>query len=275
MLWAVALWYLVRALIGVAVGFLAALMGVGGGFILTPTLILLFGLEAHEAVGTSSSIVLFTGLSSFIAYARQRRVDWKVGLILEVTSVPGAFLGALAAEASSAGTIQLLFAAFLAYVSYRMWRGMRKEWRGGRFGRFTWSRRLVDSDGNLMDYGVNMPVAAAVSFAAGLAAGFFGIGGGVLKVPILTYCGMPIHVAIATSSFMIMITALSSASTHFALGNVALSYTVSIAVGVVVGTQFGAYVAKRTEAARLRRIFAVALGAVSVIMALKGFGFLG
>ena len=275
MLWTLVAWYLVRALIGLGVGFVAALMGVGGGFILTPTLILLFGLDAHQAVGTSSSIVLFTGLSSFIAYARQRRVDWRVGLVLELASVPGAFLGALAAEASSASVIQLLFVAFLAYVSYRMWMGLRREWRTGRFRAFTWSRRLTDSDGEVMDYGVNVPVALVVSFAAGVAAGFFGIGGGVLKVPVLTYCGMPIHVAVATSSFMIMITAVSSSSTHFMLGNVALGYTLPIASGVVVGTQFGAYTAKKMEATGLRRVFSVALGAISVLMVLKVFGVLG
>ena len=275
MLWTKGVWYLVRPLIGLGVGFVAAFMGVGGGFILTPMLILLFGLETHQAVGTSSSIVFFTGLSSFVAYARQRRVDWKIGLVLELASVPGAFLGAVAMEAVSAGVIQLLFSAFLAYVSYRMWMGLRKEWRAGMFRAMTWSRRLTDSDGNVMDYGVNMPIALAVSFAAGVAAGFFGIGGGVLKVPVLTYCGMPIHVAVATSSFMIMITAVSSSSTHFMLGNVVLRYTLPIAAGVVVGTQLGAYTAKRTEAVKLRRLFALALGVVSLMMGLKAFGILG
>jgi len=72
------------------------MIGVGGGFLIVPILVLIYGISTHLAVGTSAVMVVFTAVSSTFAYARQKRIDHKLGLILAIGSIPGAVVGAYA-----------------------------------------------------------------------------------------------------------------------------------------------------------------------------------
>ncbi len=250
-------------LLGLLVGTVGAFMGVGGGFIVVPTLILVFGLDVHKAVGTSLSVVLFTGFFSFLAYLRQKRVDWKLGLLLEVFTAPFAFLGGFCSALVPSKTLEILFACLLVYVAHRVWRGPKGRGRAVGKGVF-WERKLRE-----FAYSVNVPFAILGSMAAGFCSGFFGIGGGVLKVPVLLYAGTPMHVAVATSSFMIFITASSGVFAHSLLENVLPFYTLCIVPGILFGTQIGAFLAKRTRAERLRKSFAVFLFFMAVLLVIR------
>jgi len=261
--------------LGLIVGFVGAFLGVGGGFIVVPALVLLYGLDAHHAVGTSLATVFFTGLFSAIAYFRQKRVDWKVGLLLEIFTVPGAILGAYTTTLASSEQLVALFATFLFFVSYKMWTKKEGAVVASKVPRNNALRRtIVDSSGRRWTYEVNVLLACSLAFLAGFCSGFFGIGGGVLKVPVLIYSGIPTHIAIATSAFMISITASSGATSHMLLGNVELGYLPWLVPGILAGTQIGARVAKKTKPRALRKAFSVALVLIAAMMIAKSLGFL-
>ncbi|MFX1521387.1 MAG: sulfite exporter TauE/SafE family protein [Promethearchaeota archaeon] len=248
------------------IGFISAMLGIGGGILLVPTLLFL-GFGARQAVGISASAVMFTGISSFIEYFRQRRVDWKLGLFLESMSVPGAILGAYTTTLISAVFLEILFALLLLINSaivlkanrYCEIEDNREAWQHITTGhhRFFYVRRtLINSDGKNVEYIVNLALVLPASFLAGFAAGFFGISGGVLKSPTLIAGGVPVHIATGTSSLMITITAFAAFLTHASLGHIDYVYLVFIAPSLVIGAQIGARFSQRVSDKNLRYVIA-------------------
>jgi len=248
--------YLGYFAVGVFIGILAALFGLGGGFLIVPTLNLL-GVDMHHAVGTSSAAVVFTSLSSAIAYARQGRIHYKVGLLLASTAVIGAYIGAWLTSFISASQLKVIFGLALIVVAVRVYRKETAE----------------PSEVKLEDVRVNYKLVPVGGFFAGLVSGLLGVGGGIINVPFLTYLGLPIHYAVATSSFAIVFTALAGAIKHYMMGNVELHWLVLLVPGLIIGAQLGARIAKRTKASSLKRAFAVVMFLLALRMILKGFGF--
>ena len=242
--------------IGIFVGILAALFGLGGGFLVVPTLNLL-GVEIHHAVGTSSAAVVFTSLSSAIAYHKQGRIHHKAGILLASTAVIGAYIGAWITSYISASQLKVIFGVVLFLVAIRIYRKKSKE------------PHEVDLTQIKLDYRI-VPIGG---FIAGIASGLLGIGGGAINVPFLTYMGLPIHYAVATSSFAIVFTATSGAIKHYMLGNVEVEWLVLLVPGLIVGAQLGARIAKRTKASNLTKAFAVVMAFLAIRMILKGLGY--
>ena len=105
------------ALLGVFSGFLGGLLGVGGGIIIVPILILVFDLQANQAVGTSLVMIIFTALSATFAYQRQKRLDWKVGIMGASVTVPGAAIGAYATSFFSSEVLTIILGIFLFFIA--------------------------------------------------------------------------------------------------------------------------------------------------------------
>ena len=115
-----------------------------------------------------------------------------------------------------------------------------------------------------------MPLALTASLTAGAISGLLGIGGGVIKVPVLNaFCGIPIRVAAATSAFMIGVTGAASAFLYFGRGDIALHLTSAVAVGALPGSLLGARLSQRVEARSLKILMAVVLLLVGLRMALQ------
>lgn len=249
--------YVSHFVVGVFIGTLAALFGLGGGFLIVPTLNLL-GVDMHRAVGTSSAAVVFTSLSSAIAYSRQKRIHYKAGLLLAPTAVIGAYIGAWLTGFISASHLKVMFGLALIVVAMRIYRKKTAE----------------PSEVRLEEVRVNYKLVPFGGFFAGIASGLLGVGGGIINVPFLTYLGLPIHYAVATSSFAIVFTAMAGALKHYAMGNVELHWLVLLVPGLIVGAQLGARIAKRTRASSLKKVFTIVMALLALRMILKGFGFL-
>jgi uncharacterized membrane protein YfcA len=115
-----------------------------------------------------------------------------------------------------------------------------------------------------------LPLGLGASLAAGAISGLLGVGGGIVKVPVLnSFCGIPIRVAAATSSFMIGVTAAASAILYFARGDVALPLTAAVCLGSLPASLLGAQLADRVEARSLKVIMALLLVGVAAQMLLK------
>jgi uncharacterized membrane protein YfcA len=259
------------------VGVIAAMLGIGGGVFIVPALQLLplsVNFLPPMASGTSLAMILFTALSSTASYTRQKRIDYKIGLLFATVTVPGALLGAYATKIIPGELLVLIFAVFLLYVASRM----IFSYNVGLFKLLTRRkdcpvRKLTDSDGKVFEYFADLKRGVPLGFFAGFFSGLLGIGGGALMVPILhlVLC-FPMHLAVATSAFIMIFTSISGVATHIHLGNVQFDYSLLLSVGVILGAQIGAYAAKRTSSRNLRRIFGFVLVVISLRMILRFLG---
>jgi uncharacterized membrane protein YfcA len=250
--------------LGVAVGAFGTLIGAGGGFLLVPLLLLLFHLPHPTAVGTSLALVFLNAASGTVAYLRQRRVDLSLGWKFAVATIPGAILGAFASRALSTSAFSLVFGIVLLVIAAVLASGrtMEPSRRAGL-------RQLVDLDGKTHAYAVDVWKGVAVSFVVGLMSSLLGIGGGIVHVPFLiVVLSLPVHVATATSHFILSISSFVGATTFYALGDVDVRITMLIGIGVLVGAQVGARASLRAGATTIRIVLAAALALVGLRMVL-------
>ncbi len=256
--------------IALLVGLVAAMTGVGGGVFFVPLLSLVYSFSPHQAIGTSLAVIVATALSSSIRYWRQKSVDYKVGLILALATIPGAFVGAYLTSFAEEELLSLIFGVFLVFVASRMaFQFDLFRIRIPKMGK-VWHRKIVDSGGTTFEYETNVSLGLLLSFFGGLSSGFLGLGGGALMVPILHLTlNFPMHVTVATSMFIMVFTSMSGAATHFSLGNVRSSHAIFLCIGAILGAQLGAYLSNRISGNSLRRIFGVVLFLVSIRMILK------
>ncbi len=256
-------------IIALFVGTVSSMIGVGGGFLMVPILTLLYSVITQQAVGTSSAVIVVNAIASSFAYYRQRRIDYRVGATLALGTVPGAIIGAYLTRLISSGLLAALFGAFLVFVALRMlfMRERKAMASDPRTGVLRWHRVLVDASRNQFSFFVDIPLGVGLSFFGGLASGLFGVGGGAVMVPVMNLVmGIPMHVSVATSMFMMIFTSISGAVTHVALNHVLPEYAAALSLGIVGGSQIGASLARRLRPAMLQRIFSLFLVFIGVRM---------
>ena len=255
------------------IGIISAMLGIGGGTFIVPMLILIpcYSLSPAVASGTSLAAIIFTSASSTLRYMRQRRIDHLLGLFLALTTVPGAFLGSYSKRIIDNRLLGVIFAVFLIFVAARMFtekKGMGDWMRRGNVKAI--HRKIIDNYGETFIYSVDLRLTPILGLAAGFFSGLLGIGGGSILVPAMNLIiGVPMHLSIATSMFIMVFTSTSGTLTNLWLGHVRLDYAILLAAGVIFGAQIGAHIAARVSARNLRRIFGVILILTSIRMLLK------
>ncbi len=249
------------AILGTLIGMTAAVLGIGGGVFLVPMLHLVLGLDMHKAVGTSLFVIFFLSSSAALSYFRRRLILWKLALIFECGSTVGAYLGAHLSGIMPSYWLKVGFSLVLLYTAFRMWRGaksdIRKEAQRGSISVRNYELGQLRSIATLICLGL----------VAGLLSGLLGIGGGVVKVPIMRLIlGIPMHNAVATSAFMIVLTSFVGSSSHFLMGNVNLPVGLTLVPSVMLGSNIGARIAVRLRGGTISRLFAVLLAFVALRM---------
>jgi uncharacterized membrane protein YfcA len=263
--------YLLFLALGFAVGTYGTLIGAGGGFVLMPVLLLLYPNESPEKLTSISLAVVFmNALSGSGAYARMKRIDYKSGLLFAVATIPGAIVGALNTSHvprrlfdTIFGILLILAAVFLALRPNLQRAG---EPRHGP-GRYWMRRHLVEADGAHADYTFNPVLGVILSLFVGYVSSFLGIGGGIVHVPALVYLlHFPVHVATATSHFILAIMALTGTLVHVLNGELThgVHHLILLAIGVVLGAQAGARLSRFMKGDWIIRSLAVALGLVGI-----------
>ena len=257
-----------RVALGLAIGSFGTLIGAGGGFLLVPLLVLGYHFSPATAVGTSLSLVFLNAASGSAAYLRQRRVDLALAWKLAAATVPGAIGGAYLNRLLSSVTFHLLFGVVLVALAAFLFSGISvaPSQRANR-------RRLLDAGGEAHAYHVDEWKGVVVSFVVGFLSSVLGIGGGIIHVPFLIVAlSLPVHVATATSHFVLSISAFVGALTYLLLGDVNLETTALMGAGILVGAQLGARASLRAGATLIRRILAGSLALVGLRMMLQGLG---
>jgi len=255
--------------VGAMAGVLGALLGLGGGVFLVPFLNLVLGLPMTEASGISLVTVIATSSVTSATPGRLGLVNLRLGMVLEVFTTIGGLIGLVLVHRYSETTLQLAFAWVLAVVAVVML--TRLDRRNiiddctidvGSLGGRVWDQEL----NRLVAYRLKRPVVAfVVSFIAGVVS-MLGIGGGVLKVPVLNaWCGVPMRAAAATSALMIGVTAAASVPLFYARGQVDPPTAAAAVLGVLAGSRAGLWFGGRARAKWLKALMALVLAAVSVM----------
>jgi uncharacterized membrane protein YfcA len=256
------------ALLGFGVGAFGTVVGAGGGFILTPILLLLYPHDsARTLTAISLTVVFFNASSGTVAYARQRRTDFRSGAVFALATLPGAVGGALVVGAVSRHVFDGLMGGMLALLA--VWLLSGERWLPKPARRHVVRRLLTDRQGLLYEYDVPLLRGAAYSLVVGFVSSFLGIGGGVIHVPLLVRAlGFPTHIATATSHFVLAVMSGVGALTHVVTGSFAhgegIRRTVALSVGVVAGAQAGAHLSLRLRGRVIELLLAVALVGLAV-----------
>ncbi|MFD2705445.1 sulfite exporter TauE/SafE family protein [Salibacterium lacus] len=261
--------WLLLLVTGLAAGVLGSLMGLGGGIIVVPALMVYSGIHEffshitpQTAVGTSLLIMIFTGLSSTLAYMKQQKVDYVAGAVFFIGSGPGALTGVWLNKGMETEPFLVWFGIFMILISCILivrnrLPAMKVRGKGIR-------RTYIDADGNEKEYGFQPVTGVLTAFIVGMCSGLFGIGGGSLMVPVMILLfSFPPHTAVATSMFLVLLSALTSSVSHITLGNVEWLYVLALIPGAWVGAKLGAFVNQRLKSNTLvliLRIFLVVIG---------------
>jgi uncharacterized membrane protein YfcA len=225
---------LLLILIGFFAGGLGALVGVGGGIIVTPLLAIYFGLPMHQAIGVSLLCVIATSTATSSLYVERHVTDIRLGMTLELATTVGALIAALIAHHINRRTLAVLFVCFLFYSA-------------GSMVKKAWESRHAKKEEAIPDYTPqNYPAGMVASLIAGGFSGLLGIGGGPIKVPVmLLFMKVPLRVAAATSNFMIGVTAATSAYVYWGHGDIRLDMAAPLVAGVFAGSLLGARISPR------------------------------
>jgi uncharacterized protein len=254
--------------LGFLVGAYGTLIGAGGGFVLVPLLLLLYPDRSPETITAMSlAVVFFNALSGSAAYARMKRIDYRSGLLFAAATVPGAILGALTTELFPRRLFDGLLGSLLLLVAlYLYFRPLvtlnPHEVRSGG-----WQRTLIEADGTRHTYRFNPTVGVLLSLVVGYLSSLLGIGGGIIHVPALVQLlNFPVHIATATSHFILAIMALVGSVVHLGAGHLqpVLWQTGALAVGVLAGAQLGAKLSSRVHGIWIMRGLAIALAVVGL-----------
>jgi uncharacterized protein len=260
---------------GAAAGALGALLGIGGGMFLVPLLTLAGHMPIKYAIPISLATVIATSTAVSAGTAGRGLINLRLGMVLEVATAAGGLLGGITAERFSPSTLFAGFGFVSAASALSMLTRLGKrnvivdaDADPGQLG----GRYYEDESGGIVVYRVKrLPLALGASFVAGSVSTILGIGGGVIKVPILNaWCGVPLRAAAATSAFMIGVTATTGVVLYYGKGELIAVLAAAAVLGVRAGSSVALLAGARAPAQWLKMTLIVVLLTVSALMFARG-----
>jgi len=271
--------YLLIAL-GFVIGAIGTLIGAGGGFILVPILIILHPDFTPEIItAISMAVVACNGISGSVAYMSTRRIDYKAGVIFALFAIPGSILGVLTTKVIPREAFDVIFGIILVCLAVFLFI------KGGNKTSVTkpveahkgWvQRHLVDKWNERYDYAYDSRKGNILSIFVGYFSPLLGIGGGIIHVPAMVeWLRFPIHIATATSHFILAIMATVSVLVHIYDGNyndpLILTMVIGLVIGVIPGAQLGAFLSRRMRGKIIIKALAGALIIVGIRILVSRF----
>ncbi len=260
---------------GTVAGALGALLGLGGGVFLVPFLNLVLGFPFSAAAAISLTTVIATSSTVSAGRAGKQLINMKLGMLLEVATAAGSFLGGVTAQFVAQSVLQKMFGFVAVIVALIMLSRLRHRnvildpavdpgVLGGRYHEA--------ESGCTVTYRVKrLPLAVAASFVAGNVSSLLGIGGGIIKVPVLNaWCGIPLRAAAATSAFMIGVTATAGAVVYYGHGLLQPTLAAAAVLGVQLGSWGGMKFGAAASTKWLKILMAAVLCIVSAMMFVRG-----
>jgi uncharacterized membrane protein YfcA len=240
---------------GAFVGCMGTLIGVGGGFLIVPALLYLFPeMSASQVTAASLFCVSLNAISGTTFYAINKQVHFRAGLVFALASLPGAWAGVHLNELTNREHFEIYYAFLLLLIGFYL---------------FIKNRNAAH---HAHGYHVEMTskkyaIGITSSFFVGFIASFFGVGGGIIHMPILhQVLGFPVHLATATSHFILAITSITAVIEHYHDGSLDLSQTflLQMGIGMVVGAQVGGQLSRRTKPQVIIKILSFTIIAIAL-----------
>lgn len=270
--------WIILVLLGIAAATFGSIVGLGGGIIIVPMLMLLGGaltgapIEHATAVGVSLCVLIVTAMASTMTFMRRGIVDFRSAWLLFITSGPAAAAGSALTGLIQSNYFQLsfgllmLFMAILLIVRDRL-KPFSKMW--------PIARSITDASGQVHAYSYSIGAILCIGLAVGFISGLFGIGGGSLFVPLMVLLfRFPPHVAAATSMFVIFLSAILGSATHAMLGEVDWLLVAVLAPGAWIGGKLGARIAARMSGKGLLWLLRITLLILALQLIVEGLNFL-
>jgi hypothetical protein len=229
-----------------------------------PILLLLYPEESPELLtAISLAVVFFNASSGTAAYARMKRIDYKSGIIFSIATIPGAILGSLSTTYINRNVFNLVFGIIMITASVYLFMKPAKPANPKTISaKHLTAISFIDKEGNQYNYKYNRLIGIIISIFVGYLSSLLGIGGGIIHVPILVnVLDFPVHVATATSHFILAIMALTGTIVHIITGSFAegIGRTLAIGAGALLGAQIGAKLSTRIHGKWIIKGLALAL----------------
>ncbi len=232
--------------LGFAAGILGSIIGLGGGIIIVPVLTFL-GFPPALTASNSIFAVFSNAVASSISYAKQRRIEYSIGLKLGILSIPGTIIGALVSSEITPQFFKILFALILISASI-----------------YIFSKRKIEPKNYNLSKQI-MILAIGASFFAGIISGLFGVGGGIIFVPLMVVAmGLSMKNAAPTSQFILLFASASALITHTLLGHPDFYQALLLSAGAFVGGLVGARISLEIKENALKILISVVMIAVAV-----------
>ena len=254
-------------LVGTCVGTFGTMIGLGGGLILVP--LFMFTMLApngttfetvQQVIGTSLFAVACNSVSGAYAYLRQKRIMFRAAIPFALATIPGAAAGSLVSKYFSGAGFSIAFGTLLAVLGCFMY------WKSN-------SKRATASadDFDPATAQFNMPLGIVLTFGVGFISTIFGIGGGIIDVPMMVFIlGFPTQIAVASSTFILMTSSLIGTISHGFLGHIIWLPAVCIGIGCVLGAQLGARISKKSKPKMLVVILSVTMVCMGIQLIYRG-----
>lgn len=260
--------------LGVFVGCYGTIIGLGGGFIIVPALLLLYpDYDPEEVTSISLAVVTATATSGSIAYARQGRIDYLTGFIFAGSAAPGVVAGVFLVSVVPQRTFTVLFGFLLLALAAISFRGEPRRIRPPLTGRGVLRRSIQMPEGTYR-FAYRVWQGVLISLGVGLVSATFGIGGGAIHVPaMIMIMHFPVQFAVATSQFILVFMSSQATALHLAGGTLhgdALYQALALGAGVIPGAQIGARIAGQITGRTQLFLLAIALLVLSVRLLVKG-----
>lgn len=256
-------------LLGMAVAALGTLVGLGGGFILVPILLFLFPEASASTVSSISLTVVFlNAASATVSNYRSRRIDFKTAALLAIGAIPAAVLGAMAASKVTRNNFEVYMGIMLILGAvYVLWRSTKAAALQGNLNH-TPNREIQERRGPTYRFYINTIMAAGISPVSGFVSSFFGIGGGVVNVPAMTFIlKMPARLVAPTAMLLLVLTSSSSLFTRIVTNQYQEGWrrAALLGLGALVGAQIGTYLSSRVN----QRVVLVILAASMILVGVR------
>ena len=261
-------------LTGFIIGTIGTLIGAGGGFILVPLLLITHPQLSPEIVtAVSIVIVAANAISGSIAYSRSGRIDFRAGMLFAVFTIPGSILGVYSTQYIPHTVFNIIFGILLlslsAFLFFKKQDAAQLQHKGLDKKKGLRPTVLTDNENTVYRYTYNAYTGAVISIVVGYVSPLLGIGGGIIHVPAMVHwLRFPVHIATATSHFILAVMATVSVIVHALQGNYNDQYifrmVLWLCVGVIIGAQLGAWLSHKIRGMIIVRALAVCLAIVSI-----------
>ena len=256
------IWILAAIILTIAV--VMTMTGRGGGNFYVLALVL-SGIGMHEAATTGQFVLICSSLAATIFFGKKKVIDWKLVLLIGSMTLISAFLGGFFSDRFDATLLKIIFAIFIFIASVLMLKPVKKEPKPN-------NRYRIELKSTNATYHINLFIFIPIVLITGFVAGMVGISGGSFLVPLMVLVvGVPMQIAVGTSTTLVLITATAGFLGHLSTGHFDVRMSIILAVAAVIGSLFGTRLTIKANPKMLKIIFAITSMIAAFIMLYKVF----